>query len=477
MPYLIAGPNPLAFYLEIYLVLAIIIADLIYIVHSSGGNKAQACATALFFVLSGPAVENSYTLSKPESFQVQWLVLSLVLITVYGRAKTRVKKTIAIIAVAAFLLLANLTKETSLAVIPISVGWLLVQLIWRRTKSTKPNLQPYFAYLFAGLIAGAAFFILRATFVQVSLTAGSYTNAYSFDGLRILSSASRWLAWLIRDFPYLVPLTIFVGLSFIRKTQTQGQLLINMWIWMLGWIAIFLPWHSTLEYYLLPFALGCAIYSGIAVGQLISALAHSGDRLMRVAASGCLFATVWLMQFGLANNTTNSHLQLAIDEANTQLVDYLATLPENSAIYVNLPEPNEYVYEIGVHLTELKHRSDILVDYFRFQVPSVTLGNQSLYVATPIMMNQLLPSVRIAVDESSAKAWNQSLQSLIGDRIKPLYKVENRVPMLDFGLHRLVCAFKSNGKVRRNLLQRPSAVCRRSGICLRLGGLSSSGQC
>ncbi len=446
LPYSVAGPNPLVFYLETYLVLAIILASLIYIVRASGGSKVQACAVALFFVLSGPVVENTYTLSKPELFQTQWLALSLVLITVYDRAKTPATKIIIVMAVTACLLLADLTKETSLVVIPISVGWLLVQLIWHRTKSTRPSLQSYLAYLFAGLTAGVAFLILRSLYVQVSLAAGTYTNAYSLDGLRILSSGSRWLAWLIRDFPYLIPLTFFVGLSLIRREQRQGQPLFNTWIWMLGWIAIFLPWSSTLEYYLLPFTLGCAIYSGIALGQLISALVYAQDRWIRIAAIGCLFAVLLLVPFTLANNFTNSQLQLKVDAANTQLVDYLATLPPNSVVYVNLPESNEYLYEIGVHLAVLKHRSDIQVNYFRPQALSATLENQLFYVVTPTMVNQLLPSVRIAVDENSAKAWNQLLQRLMGNEARPIYKVENHVPLLDFGFHRLVCAFGRTGR-------------------------------
>ena len=46
------------------------------------------------------------------------------------------------------------------------------------------------------------------------------------------------------------------------------KLAIASLVWMLGWFAVYLPWDRAIDYYLLPFALGYAIFCGVIVGAL-----------------------------------------------------------------------------------------------------------------------------------------------------------------------------------------------------------------
>jgi hypothetical protein len=121
------------------------------------------------------------------------------------------------------------------------------------------------------------------------------------------------------------------------------------------------------------------------------------------------------------------------------LIDYLATLPRNSKVLVNLQAPNEFEYEIGLHLVELKKRADIVVDYFRLQTPSAGSGPATHYVLNPLVRNEVHPSVRYAMDEAGTTLWNRAANDFMGSRRQATFGVRNRVRLADVGFHRLLC--------------------------------------
>lgn len=406
--------------------------------------------------LVSPAVETFYTLSKPELPQLLWLVASLLLITRYTPAASRQRRLSLITLTTATLLLALLSKETSLAILPISVGWLIVGLLKFDAAEDKMDLSTRKAYLLASLVAVGIFFVLRSAFATVPITQGSYTEAYRFELPRVLASAARWVSYLIRDFPYLLPFGLFAVATFLYKIQRQARLLLDAAVWMVIWMGIFLPWHSLVEYYLMPFAFGCAIFSGVILGQAVTALQTSQAKSIRVLAGVSLVTCLALMPLVLMNNSTNAHYQLTLDRANSELVDYLAILPAHSTVLMNIPT-NEYAYELGVHLADLKQRPDIQVDYFRSQIPLAGTAPLSYYVVTPWIENQLFPSVRYGTYETGARQWDLYLRNFLGDKIalanfspatpaialndlaQPIHRIEHQLPLLDFGLHLSVC--------------------------------------
>jgi hypothetical protein len=455
--YAIGGTNPLVFFVTNYAAFAVITAGLIYYVRYRGGSRLQAWTAGMFFVLAGPAVESFYTLSKGEVSQTIWLFAALLLITRLTPTVSRWKKIAIVVLSSVTLLLADLSKETSLVIIPISLGWVIVGMLSGSAAGDKMDLASRKVFCLASWIAGGAFFALRAAFTTTSILQGSYTEAYRLDWSRFLISSSRWSSYLIRDFPYLLPLAIFVLAAYALKKQTQGHLLLDAVVWMLGWIAILLPWQSLLEYYLLPFTLGVAIFSGVVVGQAVTWMSAASTKQMRILASFCLITCFGMVPFLLANNATNAQYQLAADRVNSELVSFLATLPTDSKVLVNIPNNSEYVYELGLHLSDIQHRPDIKIGHFESQVPTAATGNLSYYVVTPLIENQLLPSVRLGADESSAQQWEQYLRNFLGDRLVlanvasstpalvlndqtlPIHQIEYHFQQLDFGLHRLIC--------------------------------------
>ena len=122
-----------------------------------------------------------------------------------------------------------------------------------------------------------------------------------------------------------------------------------------------LPWRSILEYYLLPAALGASIITGIGMVSVLRSL-WAPPRAVRIVARTLLALAVLFLPLTFGNAITNGRIQLAVDSANARLVKFLAAnAPPASTVLVNIPEPNEYVYELGVHLALLNGRPDVKV--------------------------------------------------------------------------------------------------------------------
>jgi hypothetical protein len=443
--YRIGGNSPLTFFFANCLLLIGITAGLMWIVYSLSGNRFQAQATGLFFLSAGPIVENFYTVTKGEPLQALWMTLSVGLIVGLHRTSDKKRQAAVGLAVTALLLFAILTKETAVVLIAISAGCLLTAWGWQMLTHKTAELHWRLIYFAAGVLAVIAFFCLRSQFVSVALSAGSYTQYYRLEWRTLESSVLRWLAWLIRDFPYLFPILVFVIASRIGKTLSQGWILLDSGIWMLGWLAIYLPWHGASEYYLLPFSLGCTIFCGAGLSQMLKALRSPARQPLRRLAKVCLVVCVICVAMTVANYVTSLRIQIAVDDANADAIDFIADLPGSARVFINIPSATEYFFEMGLHLTALRDRSDILLQSFKGPPVSPDGKQISYYILTPIFYNQLFPSIRIGIDENSAHHWNNLLERAFGGRPDVFYISERQVQMVDFGLHRFVC-YLTNGK-------------------------------
>ena len=438
--YSIAWAQPFLFFVANYVLLATTGVALVYFMLCRGASRLQAVSGGLLFVLSGPAIENFYTLSKAEPLQVAMLVSGLALLAAMQRSAGRLSRALLSLGAAGAFFLACCAKETSVVLIPISVAWFFT----RRQKGSNDGMGGLARFGFVATAFGAVglFVMLRWVTSRTSISAGSYTRNYQFTPDRIFCSVGTWASWLVRDFPYLLPLALFVAWRLRCKEQTHGRLLGDASIWMAGWVAVFLPWWATLEFHLLPFAVGCAVFGGVALGQLVESLRLSpGSRWLRAAA----VTVVLLFAVTQVNNATAAKYQLTIDRTNAELMEYLSRLPDGSTVFVNLPQPNEYVYEIGVRLGQLRGRPDIPVDYFNLQAASTDQQRISYHVATPVFENQTLPSPRCAVQDTGAREWGRALTAFVGRRAVPDYETLSRMRIVDFGLHRLLCPFLKSG--------------------------------
>ena len=265
-------------------------------------------------------------------------------------------------------------------------------------------------------------------------------GAYDLAWQTISNTLSHEIGWLLRDYLYLLPLVIFIAVLTVLKKQPQSRLILDTLIWMFGWLGIYLPWHLLLEYYLLPFALGGAILGGVSFGQIwVHLTTPSQPRYLRPLAAICLTLTLAPWPILLANHLTNARLQVTIDEANADFLDFSTTLPPQTKVLLNLARINEYVIKTGPLLAITRARDDITFDYFEFQTASPQEPDQTYYVAVPQMENQTLPAVRIAVHEPSTARWNETLSHFLPSQAEPIFQTERQVKLLDIGLHRLSC--------------------------------------
>ncbi|HEV8614801.1 MAG TPA: hypothetical protein VGU22_04845 [Methylomirabilota bacterium] len=421
----IVGARPLAFFTVNVLLLAGLLAILARLVRWGRGTALQAAVAAVLFALSGPAVETFYTLSKAEPLQMTWIGLSLLATAASAVEARRARRAALITLAAAAVLLAHATKETSVVLVAISLGWLAIEWWSRREREACARFAA--TYVAVNLVAAAAFAALRWSYAPLGLAPGWYTRAYSLEVATVGPALFRISSWLIRDFAFLLPLLVVAVLSLVRGRPAGRRPILYACVWMGGWLAVYVPWPATFEYYLLPFAFGAALLAGTVVGDVWGWRGHQHPAAIRRAAWSVLVASGSLWLLAITNAIADARVQLAVDGANTDLVDFLAGLPSRSRVVLNSRE-NEYLYELPRHLSAIKNRPDLVVEH----LPRAARGGPPatpVFITTPEMANQPVPTVRIAPLGSAALAGRGEL----------VYRAARRTDVVEVGLHRLLC--------------------------------------
>lgn len=440
--YRLSGDDPFLFFLANGLVFAGITLGLVCLTRATGGRRLQAAVAGLLFALSGPAVETFYTLSKGEPFQLLWLVGSLLVIAALPHLRSTVGKAGVLLLAAVLVFLADATKETSLAMIPVSLAWCLAAWFRRRNTHERRGFEARSAYLLATVMATVVYLGLRAYFVRQATPADNYAAHYGLQLSQILATGFRWAGWLMHDFPYMVPVVGLLGVFWVlRKKAPQGGLLFDAFLWMGGWVLVFLPWGApTVEYFLLPFAAGCSVFSGILIGRSGRAVPQAGKTEWSFGVTGLVLAA-GLFLTTLPNNASNGQQQLAVDAANADMLDYLAsTLPQGSMVIVNIQDPNEYVAEIALHLDVIRGRPDLVVNHFSYQEALLSPEVDPPYVVlAPSVENQPRLAVRMGVIEPTVRQWNESMLQFLGGSLEVEYETERRFRLLTVDLLRVFC--------------------------------------
>jgi hypothetical protein len=432
----VVGVRPLAFFVFNVLVLAGLLSLLAQLVQLSGGTPRQAFVAAVLFATCGPTIEAFYTLSKAEPLQMIWIAVSLLVSAAAAREPRRWRRAGLIALAAAALMLGYATKETSVVLIPISLAWLAIDWSSRRLR---PCGTP-FAIIYAAVNIGAAatFFALRWRYAALTLAEGTYTRAYTFDVETLGPALFRIAAWVIRDFVFLIPLCIAAVAGFRSARPEWRRGCLYACAWMGGWLGVWAPWPATFEYYLLPFAFGAAVFAGLVIGGLWAGRTERAPRARRRLAWSALAATALLWVPGIVNAATDGRVQLAVDRANADLVDFLAGLPLHSRVVLNTVYANEYLYELPIHLAEIKRRPDLVVQHVGL-FPAGSRPPASVFVVTPMMANQPGPTVRIAVYEAGVRRDSMRLHEMLSGGGDLVYTTERHVRLLEVSLHRHLC--------------------------------------
>jgi hypothetical protein len=436
----LAGPHPFLFFAANCAVFAATTAGLIGLVRLMGGTPFQSWAAGIFFVLSGPAVESYYTLSKAEPPQLLWMVIALLLAAAGVPSRNRWARAALLAATTGALLLADTSKETGVVTVAIAVGWLVVGRLCLDPARDGPHLAWRRRYALASVLAAAGFIVLRAVSGGPSLSQGSYSRMYILQGVQMRGSLVDTLALLSRDLAYVAPLAALAVVLRMTRPRPQRPLLLDAAVWMCGWVAVFLPWSWVLEYYLLPFAFGAAAFCGVVAGEAIQAIKDEGRKMVRAAIAVCVGAFLILFPLCTVNVATLGAMQLAVDAANYQLVRFISALPKGSTVSVNMPSPNEYVTEIGMHVGEIEGRPDIVVDYLETGSGASRASAAGAYVATVVMRSQVMPGTRIAMNETGAADLSQALVRALGDGREPVFQSRQRVRLMMVNMHQPLCS-------------------------------------
>ncbi len=433
--YLFAGDHPFWYFFSNLVLLSLIVIFATASLRRLGVSPPISALMGILFILSGSTLENVYTLSKGELLMLLFTILALYTSLKLNSERVSARSLVlCTILSAVFLFLADVSKETALVFMPIAAGWLVIEWLAAR-RSHRKRRWPWLGSLFlAGVISFAVYWLVRNSMVITSLGSGSYTGGYNFTLEAIKGSIVRWTGWLLRDDFFLLPLLLFWVIAGIRSRKLpHGYEVLLIFVWLAGWIAVYLPWRFAQEYYLLPFDLGASILVVLLAVDAWQAVKEKA-RLMPVLAGGLLALTGLLWIVSMPNHVTDARIQLAVDSANQQMLDMMQRLPLGSTISLNIQYPNEYSVELGLLLQEVRGRSDIQI--VTFDPAGQPAGD---YYLTPFVENRPLLTFRMGVSEQSQSDWVNSLLGYLGTDIQPSWRVERDVPLLLVDLPRLFC--------------------------------------
>jgi hypothetical protein len=462
VPYAIGGPSPFAFFVAQWLSLMVTAIIICRVVEVMTRDRLGGVFSGILYVLSPPVIESYYTLSKSEPPMVLWLVLSLLFLFKSANTLTfNRKRSHALFGVSVFFLfIAYFTKETSHAMLLVSTLWTVH--VWWYNRSTHDYYlwEIRYKYLISNVIIVSIYWIIRVLTNTIGVSAGEDSGQYQFNIDTLYASLLGYIGWYLRDFPHILPILLFQAyLTWVKreiKLSWRNIVIYDFIFWVAGWTLVMLPWHSNLEYYLLPATLGISIIAGILLSEVFKQL-RNRSRMVRAFAYITLSSIFLTSSICLANGFTNSRIQITVDSVNADLIDYLAEiLPDHGVLLVNLPEPNEYVYEIGVHLTVLKQRQDIHVRYFHNVNLSTDTGG---VVVMPVMKNQPYLAVRLAAYEEGVKLWRSDLVAKLGHDARLVYQRVEKVPLFMIAVEKTVCPIPLRAHVQDRLycwVQRPA---------------------
>jgi hypothetical protein len=441
--YLLAQGHAFWYFFGNMIVFATTTFLLIRLVVELDGSALQAWLTGLIFVLSPPVIENVYTLSKGENLQVLLLISAIWLVVLAVKAKKGARFWLLIVTATLLILVACLTKENTLIMIPISLVWWGLAFLGRlRHISLAPFTEKVTRWiLLSSLVSGLVFYLGRSLLVSLKIFGVGQSSEFSFGLSQILTSIVRWGGWILRDYLWLFPLLVMVLVWCLIKRRLPGS---GVWwpagVWMAFWLGLYLPWHYALEYYLLPFAAGSAILSGALLIEILDFLKQPG-RIWKGLGIASLALTSLLLLVTQANSYSDATIQLAQDAANNSMLEYIANnAPAGSSVVVNIQLANEYIEQMQLMLANYYHRPDLqLVNYQGEDLAQLNTQSSAIYFILAKLNNQPKMTVRMGLDEPSLQVWNTSVLPELASWHEVFQVTEDpRILTVDFP--RLLCS-------------------------------------
>lgn len=447
--YLLVGGQPFWYFLGNLIVFSATTFLLIHLVDDLGGTKPQAFLTGVIFVFSTSVIEDIYTLSKAENFQLLLMISAISLVILGARSITRTRLLLFTVFSALLLLVACFTKEATLLLLPISLVWWSVAILgrWRQFSSAPFVEKASRLLIYASLASSVVFYVGRTIFLASSKILGvGQSSEFFFDRQSIINGVIRWGGWLLRDFIWLLPMALMVIVwCMVKKRLPRSGLWWMAGVWMAFWLGMYIPWHFAVEYYLLPFAAGTAVLSGVLLVEIWELVTTSG-RIWKGFGIASLVMTVTLLLATQANSFTDASIQLAQDSANARVLRYVAeNAPQGSQVVVNIQLANEYIEQMQLMLANYYNRPDLeLVNYQGQDLSTFKDQPRGTYFLLAELVNQPKMTVRMGLDEPSLKVWNASVMPQLASW-NEVFRVTMNPPILAVNFPRLLCPVINRG--------------------------------
>lgn len=438
----VAGARPAVFYAGNAVLLALTVAALIALMRKFAATAFMTWAASLCFIFSAAAADAYGTLSKGEPLALAAMLGSLWMAQRASRSDRPVPYWMLAGALA---LVAVGTRETAIVLVAIAGGWFLLT-FWRRLGEpvllSRRALAIYLAVLAASM---APLFVVRFL-LRNSMAAGSYASHYRLTADNLSQSCRLWGYSLVRNFPELIVLLLAAAALAGRKRLKQGQLLLMMLVWMILAMGILLPWPHSDPYYDLAFTAGASMFCGVMAGELLRLSrnrARSTRRgwARRWSARIVLAAAAALAAIVAVNNIGMARAQIAVDDANADLLEALVRLPPRSVVLVNVPATHEYFPELRLHAQTLLGRPDLRIEPLDFPLPAA--GEEALphYVVSLDEARQRWPLLRGPMTENAVAVWKNSWEKSRGPAAQPPRRIARTWQMADLGLEAIWCGF------------------------------------
>jgi hypothetical protein len=447
--YILVGGHPFWYFLGNLIVFSTTTFLLIFLVDSLGGSKLQAFLTGLVFVLSTSIIENIYTLSKAENFQLMLMVVAITLCVLAARTGKAAQRWLIFLGSTLVLLVACLTKETTILLLPISMVWWGIAWLgkWKHV-STAGFVEKVSRYLvLTSLVSGSIFYLGRTAFLRASQILGvGQSSGFSFTPANLVDGVVRWGGWLMRDYLWLFPMLLVVLVACLaRRRYPRSGLWWPALVWMAFWLGMYIPWRFAVEYYLMPFAAGTAVLAGVMLVELVDLLRNPA-LIWKVAGAVTLALTGIVLLVSQANTYTDAVIQLAQDSANTRLLEYIANnAPPGAQVVVNLQIANEYIEQMQLMLANYYQRPDLsLVNFQGQDLAKLKSATPLTYFVVAELANQPKMTVRMGLDEPSLQVWNASVMPALA-AWRQVFQVTEQPSILPVNFPRLLCAVVNRG--------------------------------
>ena len=375
--YVFWGITPIFYYLVHAVGLSIVLFMIYKITQLLTEKRKISILASLLYLLSLPVVESYYTLGKPETQQALYLVFMLYFFLKIDRYLTEKKqspiprKLFALTIIP--LILLYFTKETSYALLPFSLFWMVFT--WWTEKSRRTQRSKTAILFFAANIAAISLHQILKTLTSVaSISTGGYSSMYQIASPKALFVGfGKWLTILIADniaFLILMAILTVIILKKIKETgfknttpKIDEQMLVFFALFSIFLTAVMIPWAILMDRYFLPAMIGTSIFVALFLNY---ALKNKKTVLVKLVVITIILNLIMTLPV----YATRMQVYSTWNHENGKMVDYIAeNTPMNGIVYMNMihthidgkKSRHEMTNTIKLHVDLIKNRPDITI--------------------------------------------------------------------------------------------------------------------